>query len=99
MLDNLNIHFRGSFVEVLGPKQAQLLLERVEFHYSPKHASWLNMAEIEIGILERQCLNRRIAGSLKPTAASSKSNHARTTAPPSVSSCRFSRALTLSQPT
>ena len=61
VLDNLNTHFRGSFVEVLGPKKAQLLLERVEFHYSPKHASWLNMAEIEIGILERQCTDRRMS--------------------------------------
>jgi DDE superfamily endonuclease len=61
VLDNLNTHFRGSFVEVLGPKKAELLLARVEFHYSPKHASWLNMAEIEIGILERQCTDRRIS--------------------------------------
>ena len=61
VLDNLNTHFRGSFVEVLGPKKAELLLERVEFHYSPKHASWLNMAEIEIGILERQCTDRRMS--------------------------------------
>jgi len=61
VLDNLNTHFRGSFLEVLGPKKAQLLLERVEFHYSPKHASWLNMAEIEIGILERQCTDRRMS--------------------------------------
>ena len=60
VLDNLNTHFRGSFVEVLGPPQAELLLQRVQFHYSPKHASWLNMAEIEIGILERQCTDRRI---------------------------------------
>jgi len=61
VLDNLNTHFRGSFVEVLGPKKAELLLKRVEFHYSPKHASWLNMAEIEIGILERQCTDRRMS--------------------------------------
>jgi hypothetical protein len=47
-------------VEVLGAQKAGLLLQRVEFHHSPKHASWLNMAEIEIGILERQCLDRRI---------------------------------------
>ena len=60
VLDNLNTHFRGSFVEVLGPAQAERLLQRVQFHYSPKHASWLNMAEIEIGILERQCTDRRI---------------------------------------
>ena len=46
VLDNLNPHFRGSFVEVLGEGSAGRFLERVEFHYPPKHASWLNMAEI-----------------------------------------------------
>ena len=44
-----------------GVRAAKKLLRRVEFHYTPKHASWLNMAEIEIGILSRQCLDRRIA--------------------------------------
>jgi hypothetical protein len=60
VLDNLNTHFRSSFEEVLGKKAAAVLLRRIEFHYTPKHASWLNMAEIEIGILERQCLGRRL---------------------------------------
>ena len=60
VLDNLNTHFRKCFEEVLGAKEAQALLRRVEFHYTPKHASWLNMAEIEIGILDRQCLDRRL---------------------------------------
>lgn len=60
VLDNLNTHFRSSFEEVLGHKAAAVLLRRIEFHYTPKHASWLNMAEIEIGILERQCLGRRL---------------------------------------
>lgn len=60
ILDNLNTHFRASFEEVLGHKAATALLRRIEFHYTPKHASWLNMAEIEIGILERQCLGRRL---------------------------------------
>ena len=60
VLDNLNTHFRCTFEEVLGPSAARALLRRVEFHYTPKHASWLNMAEIEIGILERQCLGRRL---------------------------------------
>ena len=45
---------------MLGSKAAKKLLRRVVFHYTPKHASWLNMAEIEIGILDRQCLNRRL---------------------------------------
>jgi DDE superfamily endonuclease len=61
VLDNLNTHFRKCFEDVLGLRAATKLLRRVQFHYTPKHASWLNMAEIEIGILARQCLDRRIA--------------------------------------
>jgi hypothetical protein len=61
VLDNLNTHFRKCFDDVLGQRAAAKLLRRVQFHYTPKHASWLNMAEIEIGILSRQCLDRRIA--------------------------------------
>lgn len=61
VLDNLNTHFRSTFVEVLGAREAKALLRRIEFHYTPKHASWLNMAEIEIGILDRQCIGGRIA--------------------------------------
>jgi hypothetical protein len=61
VLDNLNIHFRKCFDDVLGKRAAAKLLRRVQFHYTPKHASWLNMAEIEIGILSRQCLDRRVA--------------------------------------
>ena len=60
VLDNLNTHFRSGFEEALGTQAAADLLRRVEFHYTPKHASWLNMAEIEIGILDRQCLDRRL---------------------------------------
>ena len=60
VLDNLNTHFRGSFEEVLGLEEAAAFLARVQFHYTPKHASWLNMAEIEIGVLDRQCTGRRI---------------------------------------
>jgi transposase len=60
VLDNLNTHFRKCFEEILGVKAARKLLRRVVFHYTPKHASWLNMAEIEIGILDRQCLDRRL---------------------------------------
>jgi len=60
VLDNLNTHFRSCFDEVLGRSAARALLRRVQFHYTPKHASWLNMAEIEISILERQCLGRRL---------------------------------------
>ena len=60
VLDNLNTHFRKVFEEVRGKRRATLLLRRVEFHYTPKHASWLNMAEIEIGALSRQCLDCRL---------------------------------------
>jgi len=60
VLDNLNTHFRSCFEEVLGASASRKLLRRVQFHHTPKHASWLNMAEIEIGILDRQCLSRRL---------------------------------------
>jgi len=60
VLDNLNTHFRKTFVDVLGKAAAGVLLRRVTFHYTPKHASWLNMAEIEIGIMDRQCTGQRI---------------------------------------
>ena len=61
VLDNLNTHFRKTFVDVLGKAAATVLLRRVTFHHTPKHASWLNMAEIEIGIMDRQCTGQRIA--------------------------------------
>ena len=67
VMDNLNTHLRESFEEVLGVKTAATLLRRIQFHYTPKHASWLNMAEIEIGILQRQCLARCAAE--QPTLA------------------------------
>lgn len=60
VLDNLNTHFRRCFEQELGCTAARALLRRVRFHYTPKHASWLNMAEIEISIMERQCLARRV---------------------------------------
>jgi hypothetical protein len=65
VLDNLNTHFRASFEEVMGLRAAAEFLSRLEFHYTPKHASWLNMAEIEIGILDRQCTGRRIGDEAK----------------------------------
>lgn len=60
VLDNLNTHAGSSLYEAFPPEEARRILERLEFHYTPKHASWLNMAEIEIGVMNRQCLNRRI---------------------------------------
>ena len=58
--DNLNTHFERSFHETFNKREANALLEKIEFHYTPKHGSWLNMAEIEINIMDRECLNRRI---------------------------------------
>ncbi len=66
--DNLNTHLRSSFQEVLGKEAAASILRRIQFHYTPVHASWLNMAEIEIGILERQCLARCAAEQATLTA-------------------------------
>ena len=60
VLDNLNTHFRSCFDDVLGRRAAKALLRRVVFHHTPKHASWLNLAEIEISILDRQCLGTRL---------------------------------------
>ena len=60
MLDNLSTHSAGALYEAFPAPQARLLLRRIEFHYTPKHASWLNMVEIEIGVLRAQCLDRRI---------------------------------------
>jgi DDE superfamily endonuclease len=60
ILDNLNTHGPGSLYEAFEPDEARRLVKKLEFHYTPKHGSWLNMAEIELSILQRQCLNRRI---------------------------------------
>lgn len=60
VLDNLNTHNPQSLIEALGEKEAKKLLKRMRWHYAPKHASWLNMAEIEISALQRQCLDRRL---------------------------------------
>src|SRR5215218_2845990 len=60
VLDNLSTHTPGSLYEALPAPEAHRILRRLEFHFTPKHASWLNMAEIEIGVLRRQCLDRRI---------------------------------------
>jgi len=61
VMDNLNTHSPISFYETFEPQEARRLANRFEFHYTPKHGSWLNMAEIELGVLIRQCLSRRIA--------------------------------------
>jgi hypothetical protein len=60
VLDNLNTHSPASFYEAFEPEEARRLVTRFEFHYTPKHGSWLNIAEIEFSALGRQCLARRI---------------------------------------
>ena len=58
--DNLSTHSAGALYQTFPPAEARRILRRLEFHYTPKHASWLNMVEIEIGVLRGQCLDRRI---------------------------------------
>ena len=58
--DNLSTHSAGALYQAFPPAEARRILRRLEFHYTPKHASWLNMVEIEIGVLRGQCLDRRI---------------------------------------
>jgi L-lactate utilization protein LutB len=65
--DNLNTHTAGAFYEAFDATTARRLVQRLEFHYTPKHASWLNMAELEFSALVRQCLDRRI-GSIEALA-------------------------------
>jgi transposase len=60
VLDNLNTHTPASFYQVFEPAEARRLADRIELHFTPKHGSWLNMAEIELSVLTRQCLDRRI---------------------------------------
>src|SRR5262245_30302798 len=61
--DNLNTHTGGALYEAFEPKVARALYERLEFHHTPKHGSWLNMAETELGVLAGQCLDRRMESS------------------------------------
>jgi transposase len=61
VLDNLSAHSAAALYQRFAPHEARRILDRIEFHFTPKHASWLNMVEIEIGVMVRQCLSRRIA--------------------------------------
>lgn len=65
VLDNLNTHFKKSFYETFSKKECNRLLKRVNFIYTPKHASWLNMAEIEINLLDMECLDRNIGNRIE----------------------------------
>ena len=58
--DQLNTHVKASLYKAFPPEEAKRILDKLEFHYTPKHGSWLNMAEIELSVLNRQCLHRRI---------------------------------------
>ena len=60
VIDNLNTHAKASLYEAFRPQQAKRIADKLEIHYTPKHGSWLNVAECELSILERQCLDRRI---------------------------------------
>ena len=61
VLDNLNTHTKDVLIEIFGQAEAQRITGRLVFHYTPRHGSWLNMAEIELSVMERQCLRRRLA--------------------------------------
>ena len=77
--DNLNTHDGASLYEAFSPAEARRLLNKIEFHYTPKHGSWLNMAETEINIMNGQCLNRRLDSQAliaKEVAAWEKKRHA-----------------------
>ncbi len=60
VMDNLNTHTPASLYEAFDPEEAKRLANKLEIHYTPKHGSWLNMAEIELSVLSRQCLDRRV---------------------------------------
>ena len=60
VIDNLNTHKLGSLYDTFEPAEARRIAKRLELHYTPIHGSWLNMAEIELSVLSRQCLNRRM---------------------------------------
>ncbi len=60
VLDNLNTHNESSFYEMYDKEEAERILDKIKFHYTPKHASWLNVAEVEIGVMDAECTKRRI---------------------------------------
>jgi len=70
--DNLNTHKTASFYEAFEPEEARRLIERLEIHYTPKHGSWLNIAEIELSVLTNQCLNNRYISDIQTLAKETK---------------------------
>ncbi len=83
MVDNLNTHVLAALYEAFPPQRAREILERLEFHYTPKHGSWLNMAEIEMSVFERGCLSRPVGDLLtlqhRVSALEAERNAARAT--------------------
>jgi hypothetical protein len=79
VVDNLNTHVGGALYETFPPAEARRILNKLEIHYTPKHGSWLNMAEIELSVLSRQCLERRIGTHKLLTREVSAWNQARNT--------------------
>ena len=77
VMDNLNTHNKSSLYEAFEPAEAKRIADKLEIHYTPKHGSWLDMAEIELGILSRQCLSRRIENieQLEKEALAWETNH------------------------
>lgn len=68
VLDNLSTHTAAALYQTFAPEEARRLTERIEFHYTPTHGSWLNMAELELSVLTRQCLDRRLATQARVTS-------------------------------
>jgi len=77
VLDNLSAHSAGALYQAFPPEEARRILRRIEFHFTPKHASWLNMVEIEIGVMVQQCLDRRIPDRATLTAEITNWEHRR----------------------
>jgi len=79
VMDNLNTHKPASLYKAFPPEEARRIIKRLEIHYTPKHGSWLNMAEIELNVLTRQCLSRRIESMdlLSPELAAWESERSR----------------------
>ena len=75
VVDNLNIHTPSALYEVFPAEEARRIIQKLEFHYTPKHASWLNQVEIELSVLSRQCLERRIPNTETLTSEIFKSKY------------------------
>jgi hypothetical protein len=87
VLDNLSTHSPAALYQVLPPSEARRILRRLEFYYMPKHASWLNMVKIEIGVLRGQCLDRRIESRDRLLPRSPLGNISETKAAPTSTGC------------